>query len=368
MDFCILIIILELLIINCITCYTCSKKKKSPFITWCSLILFTGLLTIVITSFNSGNYNNIILNGLFILSGFLLIIPFKFLFDQPIKHIIIIMCLSYIYTIVVFSLSFNAAHLLPERFLCLAAVIIQTLLYVVTIPFYLRFINKRFVNILTNIENQMINSLLVISLFWFILIFLLNYTFVEGGSFALQLIMLFVTIANAVISYNLVYSLVFVKNKAKVLSKITKVDTLTQLKNREAMYEDAKQKIKNNKPFTIIFADLDVFKSVNDEFGHAVGDAYIMEFVRTAKEVFHIKDGFYRLHGDEFVFLIDGAGVETFCWKMERLQFIKDPHGVAFRGLSLGYASYPTDANNLSDLLYKADFNMYQVKKERHRG
>lgn len=142
---------------------------------------------------------------------------------------------------------------------------------------------------------------------------------------------------------------------------------LTQLKNRVGFYEDALQRIDNNLPFTIIFMDLDAFKSVNDCFGHAAGDAYLIEFVQTVKGVLKISDSFYRLHGDEFVFLEDGLEVETLCNKIKKLEFSNDLNGIAFKGLSLGYASFPADGNTLNDLLSIADLKMYQAKKEYHR-
>lgn len=358
-----------MLSINTYTTYSCSKKKESSFVTVLSVCLVTAVFTLLLlpivprlTNFGSRNGN-----GLFFISGFLYVIPLKYLLNQPIKHMMIIMSSSWIYTMFVFSFSVRVGYLFPLEFLSLAILIVQTLVYAMTFPHFKKFVNKIFIYILRNIENQMINSLLVISLSWFFLIFLLNYTFVEGNSFISEIIILFVIIGNAILSYKLVYNLVSVNNKAKTLSQITKIDTLTQLKNREGLYEDALQKIENNTTFTIIFVDLDVFKSVNDCFGHAAGDAYLIEFVKTVKEVLKISEGFYRLHGDEFVFLVDKLEVEAFCSKIEKLEFLNDPDGVAFKGLSLGYSSFPVDGNTLSDLLYLADLRMYQVKKDKHR-
>lgn len=266
----------------------------------------------------------------------------------------------------VFAFSFRVGQVFSSAHLWLFVLIIQTIVYAITLPHYSKFVNKIFIYILRNIDNKMINSLLVISLSWFFIIFLLNYSFAEGNSIISELIMLFVIISNAILSYQLVYKLVSVNNKAKELSQITQIDTLTQLKNREGFFKDVFPKIDNNECFTIIFMDLDNFKHVNDNYGHAVGDAYLVEFVKRVKSIISSEDGFYRLHGDEFVLLINGRRVDRFCRKVESMQFIINPEGVPFKGISYGYSTFPEECTAISELMHLADFRMYQRKKEKH--
>ena len=301
--------------------------------------------------------------GIFMLYGFLYVIPLKFMFDQSLKHTIIIMSSSWIYTMFAFSFAARIGYLFPFDQLTLSTAVVQTLFFAITLPFYIRFVKKTFIYILRHIEKHMINSFLAISLSWFFIIFFVNYGFVEGFSSQLKFLMLFIIIGNAISSYKMLYKLVSINNKAVTLGKITKIDTLTQLKNRESLYEDALQKIDTTISFTIVFVDLDDFKSVNDFFGHAAGDAYLIEFANTVKRVLKIKDGFYRLHGDEFVFLVDDLKAEAFCNELKDLKFVNESEGIEFRGLSLGYSSFPADGNTLSDLLHLADLRMYQVKK-----
>jgi len=362
------IILLELLSINTYTTYSCSKKKEPPFGSFLSVCVFTAVYSILLCLICiklpiQMNFNG---KGFAALCGFLYVIPLKIFFDQSIKHMIIIMSSSWIYTMFAFSFSVQIGYLFPSNWFAISVVITQTLFYAITLSSYIKFVNKKFIYILRNVENRMINSLLVISLSWFFIIFLLNYSFVEGSSSQLKFLLLIIIIGNSILSYKMFFNLVTVNSKAEELRLITKIDTLTQLKNREGLYEDVLQKTDNKMPFTIVFIDLDNFKSINDCFGHAAGDSYLIEFVKTVTEVLNTYDGFYRLHGDEFVILTDVLEVETFCSKIENLIFSNVPNEMVFKGLSLGYASFPADGNKLNDLLYSADLRMYQIKKEKH--
>jgi diguanylate cyclase (GGDEF)-like protein len=362
-----IIIVIEMLVVNLYTSYICSEKKQSPFVTLACLcvftIIFVALIFLVAAKFSY--FGKLDGNGLFMIVGFIYIIPLKYLYDQSVKYTIIIMSSSWIYTMLAFSLSIRWGYLLSANRLSLSAFLFQTIFYAITIPFFLKFVRKKFIYVLSNIENSTMNSLLVLSLLWFFLVYLLNYTFVEGSSYLLESIIILVITVNAILSYKLFYSLVLVNKTANTLSERTKHDTLTKLKNREGLYEDALKKIENNTPFTIIFVDLDNFKTVNDCFGHARGDAYLIEFVNTVKGVFEISDGFYRMSGDEFILLYEGDKVESFCCEMEKLEFRNNPSGVAFGGLSMGCSYFPTDGNILSDLFHLADLKMYQQKKEK---
>jgi diguanylate cyclase (GGDEF)-like protein len=306
-------------------------------------------------------------SGLFMLIGFLYIIPLYFLFDQPLKHLMIVMSSSWIYTMFAYSFSFRAAALYPTENIGLAVVVVQTIFFVLTLPYYIKLVNNIFVSILKNINKKTIDSLLAISLSWFFIIFLVNYVFCGGNSRVLELSILFVIIVNSILTYKLCYKLVAVNIRAKELSQITKIDVLTQLRNREGFYEDVHRKINSNQQFSVIFADLDNFKSVNDKHGHEAGDLYLSEFVQASKNIMQDGYGFYRLHGDEFIFITDSYGTEDFCKALEKLRFTANPHGLTFKGLSLGCASFPADSDNLSKLLYLADLRMYQHKKEKHR-
>ena len=363
----IVITILEVLCISTYTTYKCSKGRRSRLGTLLSLcvviIAVTAILYPVICLLPGIDRGN----GLFMLLGFIYIIPLYFLFDQPLKHLLFIMSSSWIYTMLAYSFSYRAGSLYPTENVGLAAVVVQSVFFVVTLPYYIRLVNNIFVSILKNINSKTLDSLLAISLSWFFILFLSNLIFAGDTSRPFDIILLFVIIVNAILTYKLCFKLVSVNIRAKELSQITKIDALTQLKNREGFYEDVHKKMNGNQHFSVIFADLDDFKAVNDRYGHEAGDLYLLEFVRAVKEILRDGYGLYRLHGDEFVCLVDNLEAEAFCKSLEKLRFANNQYNLVFRGLSLGYSSYPTDSTNLSKLLYLADLRMYQKKKEKHR-
>jgi GGDEF domain-containing protein len=90
--------------------------------------------------------------------------------------------------------------------------------------------------------------------------------------------------------------------------------------------------------------------------------------VKALKKKLDISDDFYRLSGDEFVILYDGVNVESLCCELKHLAFGNEDYKMSFQGLSVGCSFFPADGTSLSVLLNKADLNMYQEKKKKHRA
>jgi diguanylate cyclase (GGDEF)-like protein len=358
-----LLTILEVLCINTYTIYKCAKRRGTKAATLLSLCAVTAVVAAAAMALEVLAPENG--SGLFMLAGFVYVLPLFFLFAQPKKHLIIVLSSSWIYTMFGFSFSFRIGSLLPAEDAGLSVLIVQTLFFALTLSYYIKFVNNIFVNIIKYIDKRMTDFLLAISLSWFFIIFLANWVLTADRSYSLEFILLLLIIVNVILTYRLFYRLVSVNFRAKELSHITKIDTLTQLKNREGFYEDVQQKISLGQCFSVVFADLDNFKSVNDKFGHDAGDRYLQEFVRSAKQNLNSGEGFYRLHGDEFVFLVDSRDVEGFGRALEKLRFKQS--NMVFKGLSTGYSSFPKDGGTLSELLHVADLRMYQRKKEKHR-
>ncbi len=149
-------------------------------------------------------------------------------------------------------------------------------------------------------------------------------------------------------------------------------DPLTRLPNR-ALFEDRLTQTiagakRYNRPFALLFLDLDGFKSVNDFHGHAAGDALLRAFGERLGAILRESDTFARLGGDEFAVLQQLSRIpEDAAALAEKLiESLHEPFsfdGKALRvGLSVGIAVYPWHGIAEASLLDAADKALYEAK------
>jgi diguanylate cyclase (GGDEF)-like protein len=121
--------------------------------------------------------------------------------------------------------------------------------------------------------------------------------------------------------------------------------------------------------FSLIFIDLDHFKSVNDTHGHLMGSKLLSEIGQAIKDKCRLIDMAFRYGGDEFVVLLPQTSKENAVGVARRLHaLIRETVWLKDAGLninitsSVGVASYPTDSRTKAELLHLADEAMYSVK------
>ncbi|GDY26256.1 hypothetical protein AHAT_21460 [Agarivorans sp. Toyoura001] len=121
---------------------------------------------------------------------------------------------------------------------------------------------------------------------------------------------------------------------------------------------------------TVIFIDLDRFKSINDVYGHDIGDKALMHFSQIASDNLRVGDLFGRFGGEEFVIALNNANAEQANTLANRIriqlnqQELATSKGKLFMSASFGVASN-IDTPDLSELIKQADEAMYQAK---HQG
>ncbi len=151
-------------------------------------------------------------------------------------------------------------------------------------------------------------------------------------------------------------------------------DPLTGLPNRALFSDRLQQQLahakRHDRRFAIIFLDLDNFKPINDNYGHAVGDRLLQQVAKRLQEALRASDTVGRIGGDEFVILTaELAGAELALALAEKVrEAVRQPYMVETRELSvscsIGVAIYPDHGTDEITLSKLADEAMYHAKED----
>lgn len=150
-------------------------------------------------------------------------------------------------------------------------------------------------------------------------------------------------------------------------------DSLTGLPNSRHMFlkldEEIARARRNGTPLSVLAMDLDFFKEVNDTFGHAVGDKVLRQIGKLLRNNLRDYDFVARLGGDEFMAILPGLTGEDVEKKIRVIQSeveniqSEKRFGRSLRtSISIGSASFPSDARDADTLLSVADSHMYVNK------
>lgn len=155
------------------------------------------------------------------------------------------------------------------------------------------------------------------------------------------------------------------------LERLATTDDLTGCLNRRAFAERLAAEIaradRYGTPLSLVIADVDRFKELNDTSGHAVGDAALAlagEVLRTGSRQ---TDLAARIGGDEFTLLLPGTSLEAAGWQAQRI-FDPEGRGVGRLTFSAGVASVDETVRTADDLFREADRALYHVKRTGGRG
>lgn len=161
------------------------------------------------------------------------------------------------------------------------------------------------------------------------------------------------------------------RNTEEMNRKLAYQDSLTSLDNRAALTEKAKHILRvaaeNDEQCSLFFIDIDNFKTINDSFGHHVGDIAINNVADKIRRFIRDSDVLCRLGGDDFVLLcykMNAASAERVAKRLVNLVSRSFLHGKFDLTVtaSVGVAVYPENAGSFEDLLKAADIAMHQSK------
>jgi diguanylate cyclase (GGDEF)-like protein/PAS domain S-box-containing protein len=167
------------------------------------------------------------------------------------------------------------------------------------------------------------------------------------------------------------------KNKyEQILARQAETDALTGLLNRARLDDVLRAQwfdhTRRGKSFTLLFADLDGFKEVNDRCGHEAGDEVLREVAKRIREAVRSQDIIVRFGGDEFVVVCpntEGPEAEHVARRMHDAicQPVIVANGVVAVGVSVGIAVGPRGFADAEALMRHADESMYRAKQTKPR-
>jgi len=158
------------------------------------------------------------------------------------------------------------------------------------------------------------------------------------------------------------------------IKNIAIYDTLTGLYNRryfeERLVLDAQKSFYGGTPLSLVMADIDHFKKVNDTFGHTEGDRVLFEIANLLKASVRKKDTVARYGGEEFILILPEAGLGEASMIAERIRKLVEgtPFEIANASInltvSMGISNFPSNrAKSKEELVKMADEALYDAKR-----
>ena len=165
------------------------------------------------------------------------------------------------------------------------------------------------------------------------------------------------------------------EKKVSELQRESRKDPLTGAMNRLAMEEDLSKEFarsqRYNRVFSLIMADIDHFKKINDSYGHAIGDEVLKFFVQQLQKSLRSVDTVYRYGGEEFLIFLPETPAEEALLVAEKLRKSidssrlkhRDDDSITFRVTSsFGVSVVGENDSNYMDILKRADKGLYNAK------
>lgn len=164
------------------------------------------------------------------------------------------------------------------------------------------------------------------------------------------------------------------EEKNRLLAAQVAFDGLTELHNHRFFHETLATEVSRSRrhghSFSLVFMDIDAFKTYNDTHGHLKGDVLLRTVGEILKDNLRKGDTAARYGGDEFILLLPETGKEAGHVVAEKIRNAIESHSFYGREVqsggkvtvSVGVASFPSDAGDAESLLRKADKALYESK------
>jgi diguanylate cyclase (GGDEF)-like protein len=177
------------------------------------------------------------------------------------------------------------------------------------------------------------------------------------------------------LSTEMVNTLLAQKNEIKMLKQQVVHDGMTHLINHQHFLELLSKEVSRAErykhPLALIMADIDLFKAINDDYGHLAGDRVIKAVAGCLKQEIRESDHVARYGGEEFAIILPDTRIQDACIAAERIREtidslrIKHEDNLIHFTMSFGIASFHAENGTASDeLMKRADSALYQAKRQ----
>jgi diguanylate cyclase (GGDEF)-like protein len=153
------------------------------------------------------------------------------------------------------------------------------------------------------------------------------------------------------------------RRAADAAGREASIDPLTGLGNRRAFDLDLARLVDGDQTGGLVLADVDGLKTINDQFGHAMGDVAIRAIAEKLRDGRRMADSTYRIGGDEMALIVVGPGTAGAGRRLERT-LTRLPGEGFLVGASIGWAERLPD-DTMASLFARADADLYTHKRER---
>jgi diguanylate cyclase (GGDEF)-like protein len=162
--------------------------------------------------------------------------------------------------------------------------------------------------------------------------------------------------------------------RAGEIRALSETDPLTRLSNRRHCYAQLEDRLtrRNAAPFAVFLFDIDHFKRINDQYGHALGDEVLVQVADAARNFVHVDEGEFacRFGGEEFLCVLNCEDLPSLTARLEAFrqavaQQRIDPSDPATSGtvmVSGGVSFCPAERENADSLIQLADNRLYAAK------
>lgn len=158
-------------------------------------------------------------------------------------------------------------------------------------------------------------------------------------------------------------------DRMKQIRELSITDDVTGLFNARHLYAMLEEVTSAQESFSLVFIDLDHFKSVNDTYGHLIGSRLLAEVGNMLKRIIGPDHAGFRYGGDEFVLMLRNVNKQQAIQQATHIyQTLRKTVFLEAAGMSLcvkgsfGLAAYPEDGSSIQAIIRAADTMMYEVK------